>query len=91
MYTYSLTIVYTHPRVEVVMQEPSKISTTPAWHLTTRKTAENSDKGIADAAASQHPATRHASTRLTATSRDLTARRTATNHRTADRRSRGAC
>ena len=44
------------PRIEVVMQEPSTISTTPAWHLTTRKTANNSDKGIADATAGQQTA-----------------------------------
>ena len=40
----------------VVIQESPNISTSPAWHLTTRKTAENSDKGIADATASQQPA-----------------------------------
>ena len=31
----------------------------PTWHLTTRKTAENSDKGIADATAKQQPAECH--------------------------------
>ena len=61
-YTDSTIIVYTvlyKPRIEVVIQEPPKISTTPAWHLTTRKTAENSDKGIADATAKQQPAECH--------------------------------
>ena len=62
LYTYSTIIVCTvlyKPRIEVVIQESSKISTTPAWHLTTRKTAENSDKGIADATAKQQPAECH--------------------------------
>ena len=62
LFTYSTIIVFTilyKPRIEVVIQESSKTSTTPAWHLTTRKTTENSDKGIADATASQQPAECH--------------------------------
>ena len=62
LYTYSTIIFYTllyKPRMGVVIQESPNISTSPAWHLTTRKTAENSDKGIADAKASQQPAECH--------------------------------
>ena len=51
--------LYSVPRIEVVIQELPKISTTPAWHLPTRKTTENSGKGIADAKASQQPAECH--------------------------------
>ena len=51
--------LYSIPRIEVAIQELPKISTTPALHLPTRKTAENSDKGIADATASQQPAECH--------------------------------
>ena len=50
--------LYKH-RIDVVMQEPSNIITIPAWHLTTRGTAYNDDKGIAGATSSQHIAECH--------------------------------